>query len=162
MTETNWNTLNCFVWRTDRHGTAITDHNSLFLDHRSFHLFEMLQDILDIGGWISHRMTCISTQKPKWRKMAPSVILSLLLGENIFMKNKHLSSSFPFISEHFFTTWVVQLCNYMIYCGVCVKTRSLHSNKNSIFWIWLYTQKVYHTQKLFWRIIIACLSGWHS
>lgn len=82
----DWSMLNCFAGRSDRHGTAIIYHNALFWVHSSIHLLETLKDRLDVGERISHRTTCISTQKPKCGKMAFCVTHSSLPEKNIFMK----------------------------------------------------------------------------
>lgn len=103
VTGVDWGALNCFAGRSDWLGTAITNHNALFWVHSSIHLIETLKDRLDRGERITHRMTCISTQKPKcgkkWHPMSPILHFLKKKKKNIFMKINLLNSSFPLISE---------------------------------------------------------------
>lgn len=70
--------LKCFVWGSDRHGTAIIYHNSLFLVQSSIHLSETVKGRLDIGnglatGWPAFPYKSLSVEK--WHPLAPSFIL---------------------------------------------------------------------------------------
>lgn len=126
VTGVDWGALNCFAGRSDWLGTAITNHNALFWVHSSIHLIETLKDRLDRGERITHRMTCISTQKPKcgkkWHPMSP--ILHFLKK-----KKKHIHENKPF--KQLFPTHLRTSTHCLLRSSNCSNVRLLLNCLNS-------------------------------